>query len=394
MLLPDDVRERIRKEEWEHRSFFPAHLLGDRQGCRFNLGSPSGRQATADPTKLREFREAWEQVEQQFQGVEPPVVDFKVRKLQVFGEQRLPESANFPSLPVVAQFLGAAAVRRLELLDSRLDPFRRVDSALGRAAARRAARIEEMSSGEAAMLARAIPQMRQGMGENTFLRSLPLEGVDTKFVERNHQTILLILDEWKDGAVVESGGLEAWLGCLTKGEDRLLVRPLCPATRAAFRNGRKMWMTSDDLVALDMPGYRLLIVENETPAFELPEIEGCVAVASCGGNLGWMTAPWLDGREIAYWGDIDSWGFRLLSIARGHRPALRPLLMDHATWDKHPAIVVTEKLAVREIPQHLTAAEQALFVLLRDHANAPARMEQEKLDREWVVAALQAWAQS
>ncbi len=49
-------------------------------------------------------------------------------------------------------------------------------------------------------------------------------------------------------------------------------------------------------------------------------------------NLGWLAAPWLQERTVAYWGDLDTWGLHMLAIARGHVPHLHALLMDRATF--------------------------------------------------------------
>ena len=60
-----------------------------------------------------------------------------------------------------------------------------------------------------------------------------------------------------------------------------------------------------------------------------------IAVLGAGLNLGWLAAPWLRGRSVAYWGDLDTWSLHMLASARGHLPHLQALLMDRATFDTH-----------------------------------------------------------
>jgi hypothetical protein len=108
-------------------------------------------------------------------------------------------------------------------------------------------------------------------------------------------------------------------------------------------------------------------------------------------NLAWMDAPWLAGRRVAYWGDLDTWGLDMLARARGHVPQLQALLMDEALFDAHAAAhAVPEPLPAGEAsPAGLLAAEAALYGRL---CNAPrGRLEQEFLPLATVHAAVRQW---
>lgn len=391
MRLPRDVQELLLRTEWNHPGHFRDQLLGVRNGARIALNPPSGNQAADDPVALRTFREQWERLATD-PALHPCVkIRFEERKLRLFGALRLPIEVAVEDLQGIARLLGSDAVERLRLVNALLQGFYLHDESLGRAAARHVGRLEGLTQSEAAMMARALSQMRAGLGEGTYLRALPIERVDTKFLERHAQTAYLIINAWTSGAVEAAGGLEAWLGCKRKGTDRILVRPLCAATQAAFCGARMMWLTSDDLAQITFPGTHLLIVENEISGLELPSIESTVAVAGTGGNLAWLQGLELDGHRVGYWGDIDSWGLRMLSVARCYCAHLEPLLMDEETFEAHAAAVVTEDRSDPSSPESLTEPEQRLRYRLLEHATAPARLEQEKLNRSWIKARLDAW---
>jgi hypothetical protein len=82
-----------------------------------------------------------------------------------------------------------------------------------------------------------------------------------------------------------------------------------------------------------LPGSRVLVVENESSLYQLPQVSGTIAILGAGLNLGWLEAPGFDGKQLAYWGDLDTWGLQMLAAARRYRPQLRALLMTRDIFD-------------------------------------------------------------
>lgn len=392
MRSPDEVRRLVRRTEWEHVDHFRDQWLGDRQGVRVGLNP--GNRVGEDPVALRSFREAWEKVREDLQAIEPDAVRFEGRTLRLFGLQQLPVELHLTSLDGIARFLGNDAVERLRDVRRRLGPFMNYGDELARAAKRVVLRLEMLSEAEASMLAAAVPQLKRGMGAGLFLRSLPLDKVDTKFLERNASTVYLLLNAYTRGDVQSAGGLEEWLGCVTKGADRILIRPLCAETRAGFCGAVKLWVTSDDLANMRLLGRFVLIIENEVAALALPDIAETTCIAGAGQNLAWLRDIDLSDRVVGYWGDIDTWGLRCLAQARDAFPALVALLMDQATLDAHPAQVVREPTSTSLPVSGLSQAERALFERLTSDASGPTRLEQEKLAATWVHTALQQWVRA
>ena len=98
---------------------------------------------------------------------------------------------------------------------------------------------------------------------------------------------------------------------------------------------------------------------------------------------------WLRERELVYWGDIDTHGFRILDRLREYFPAARSMLMDRATLLSHEGQWVDEPVQVREPLTRLTEAETALYHdLVEDVFGLAVRLEQERVGFAALEAAL------
>lgn len=223
------------------------------------------------------------------------------------------------------------------------------------------------------------------------LRALPLRaGVDTKFFERNRVLLTALLDVRFDGQVSEVG-LERFLGAAGPDGRWLLVVDL---DGSLLPFGR-LRVTDVDLADRGVPAERLLVVENEKCLHLVPEMLGGVAVLGTGQNVGWLASPRFDHVDVAYWGDLDTWGLRVLATARSVRPSLTPLLMDVSVFVAHEDRAVVEPTPAEPPPEVkgracLTAAERDLFALLAGRERG--RLEQELLPAPVVAEVVTAWA--
>ena len=94
---------------------------------------------------------------------------------------------------------------------------------------------------------------------------------------------------------------------------------------------------------------------------------------------------WLAGREIHYWGDIDTHGFCMLDRLRASFPLAQSFLMDRETLFTHQHLWVREENPHSGELLRLTPAERAVYEALRG-----ARLEQERIPYGWVMKALAA----
>ena len=140
-------------------------------------------------------------------------------------------------------------------------------------------------------------------------------------------------------------------------------------------------LTSAALADLNPPVEHVVMTENETNFLAFPPAPKSLVLFGAGYGIGALAgAPWLRGRDLHYWGDIDTHGFAILDQLRIDAPHARSLLMDRATllahrehWSKEASPVT------RELPR-LTSEEAALYDdLRRNRLGTSVRLEQERI---------------
>jgi hypothetical protein len=229
-------------------------------------------------------------------------------------------------------------------------------------------------------------QMEPGCAQGKPLRALALQGNDSKFFERHASLLTALLDERFDGEASRQG-LSGFLGALPEDDHWLLIAPLAPGLLPFARQR----VRASELLTTPLPARRILLVENERSLHQLPQpVPDTIAVLGAGLNLGWLAAPWLQDRAVAYWGDLDTWGLHMLATARSHLPHLHALLMDAATFSTHQSLAVAEPVhAPDSASGTLTPEESTLDTQLR--AQEKGRLEQEFLPAHAVRRAVHAW---
>ncbi len=230
-------------------------------------------------------------------------------------------------------------------------------------------------------------QLEPGCAQGKPLRALAVQGNDSKFFERHASLLTALLDERFDGEASRQG-LVGFLGALPEDDHWLLIAPLAPGLLPFAQ----MRVRASELITTPLPAHRILLVENERSLHQLPQpVADTIAVLGAGLNLGWLAAPWLQERSVAYWGDLDTWGLHMLGTARRHLPQLRALLMDAATFSAHQHLAVAEPVHAPEYACNtLQPDEAALMVHLRSQDKG--RLEQEFVPADAVHSAVCAWA--
>lgn len=386
-LLPQDVIEQLRKREWDHAANLRKRLLGERAlPIRIGLKPPAGSDALADLQHFQSWIDAWRQWPAQAQ------LNYEQRNYRQIGRHTVPITITMASIEELALCLGAHAVARQQHWACRMAPVLEIDETLYPVLVRNLASVESLSCADAQLLARALEQLRPQMGRGLYLRALPIKRVDTKFVELHQQLLADLLDQQNHGAVSAAGGLRAWLGCCEHPRDWLHVRPLCPLTTARLAGLAILRLPSEVLLQTPLPAKRILIIENVQSGLALPPLADTIAVFGGGNNLRWTQTHWLSERRVAYWGDIDTWGLKFLSDVRQRVATIDALMMDRATLDQFAERAVIEPSPYSEEPTALRNEERALYHYLRSGCDGARRLEQERLDADYINAQLRAWA--
>jgi hypothetical protein len=387
-LLPEAVVAEIERREWQHGPNLRARLCGDRPfPLRMLLKAPTGDQALADLEHFRQFIASWKAWPQ------PRQLEWQRRKYQRIGEHDVPVALRIDSMPDLIAVLGPEADARLRRWEQRMRPLLAIDSGLSAALLKHLDAIESMSEVNAALLAAVLPQLQPGLGRDAFLRALPLQDVDTKFVEEHAAPLIDLLDCLHASAVTNAGGLLPWLGCRANPGGWLHVRPLCRQSRERLAGLPLLQLDTQTLREYSLPATRILIVENTQSGYALPALDDTIAVFGGGRNTAWMEADWLRTKLIGYWGDIDSWGLAILSEARLRQAHVHSLMMDEAVVLQHQTRMIDESESYKPLPEYLTKAEQQLFERLRNRYYGKTRLEQERLAPDYVLRHLNAWLQ-
>jgi len=228
-------------------------------------------------------------------------------------------------------------------------------------------------------------QLQPGCAEGRPLRALSNANIDSKFIENNRALLIKLLNIRFNGSL-KNTSLEKFLGAALDNDHWLLVVPLAK-NLLPFQQLR---LKASELAKIKLPCRHIVLVENEQCHYQLPELQDSIAILGAGLNLSWLGNPHFKSSHIAYWGDIDSWGLKMLSIARNLQPDLTALLMDSEAFENNQHHAVTEpQTAGQEIPQNLNTAEATLYRKLLQLEKG--RLEQEFIEKTTVQNAIKNW---
>ena len=381
MKLPEELARRLARQ-WANPDLREARLLrSDAWPVRLSIGKPAAGEMRNGPGAIRNHISAW-------QDVSTGRVEWQTVRYRDLAEQ--------VAVPVAWELFKPSEWIKATADNDIRSEFERLSHIIGEIdpmfhsfMIRQRHLITHTPPNEIISAARNAMILQPGMACGAPLRALPLPGIDSKFFERNRTLMTRLLDIRFNGAVTDMG-LEVFLDAAPQSDQWLLVIDL-DGNLLPFR---QMRLRDNELTEKPLPGSRVLIVENEQCRHVLPEVSDCVAILGAGLNLTWMKAGWLTHRQIAYWGDIDTWGLTMLAKAREMQPGLTPLLMTPAIFESYGSNnAVSEPVSASDqVPAQLSATEALLYKTLL--ATEKGRLEQEFLPLSVVQSAIRQWVRS
>ncbi len=390
MKSPQELAARL-AQHWNSADWRERQLLGTAAAwpLTLSIGQPDTAVFLNDATALRSHLQQWRAVEQQGLGS----VQWQERRYRGSSEAiavpthwQLAKPSQCVAAIVHFKVPGHAQVKsdytRLGALIAGVER-----PGFQRLLVRRLVQWRDTPADAVIAAAHMALQLEPGCAQGKPLRALAVQGNDSKFFERHAGLLTALLDERFDGEASRQG-LVGFLGALPEDDHWLLITPLAPGL-LPFAQQR---VRASELQTTPLPAQRILLVENERCLHQLPRpVPDTIAVLGAGLNLGWLAAPWLRGRSVAYWGDLDTWGLHMLASARSHLPHLQALLMDRATFDAHQHSAVTEPVHA-SVPARLALHPDE--TLLDGHLRTleKGRLEQEFLPPDVVQHAVRAWA--
>jgi hypothetical protein len=215
-----------------------------------------------------------------------------------------------------------------------------------------------------------------------YARQLPV-AVPTKYFEQERPLLTALVQAFAPECLVQAEGtLEERLGLMTK-ESLIEFRSLDPHV-ASLPFGHAM-ATARELAekAYYFEAFEsVIVVENHVSFLTLPERSKTLAIMVNGFAVGRLASiPWLQSKQVYYWGDLDVSGFAILAKFRESMPALTSILMDAPTFDQchayHQKHSAEQQLSDSQL-SHLTAEE--LSMVRRLQSLSGLRLEQEQID--------------
>lgn len=243
----------------------------------------------------------------------------------------------------------------------------------------------------------AVAWMRANEAGNLYLRHIDVAGVDTKFVERHERLLadLLVatLPQERLDALVPGRNFARRFGYLSRPSYtrlRLLDQGVSP-----FPAGiTEISLRTDELADHPLGAGRVFVVENEVTYLAFPPLEDAVVVFGAGFALtNTLDLPWLSGKEVVYWGDVDTYGFDILDRFRSRLPDVTSILMDTDTLLAHRRQWVVEPSPTNRHLSNLKAEEAALYRdLVEDTYGHHVRLEQERVRFGLIRQAVLPWS--
>jgi hypothetical protein len=373
LLSPEAARELlIRRFNNQHRTWLAG---GGDWPLAVSLGTPTEKDIAEDASAVRSWANSWQS------KTGPGEVVFEERQFARLGKHRLPVSLTFSDARQVAAAVGQA--RRWSTAVERYQRMLRRWPLLGQrsALASKFDVLADYAGEDFERLMSLLAWLELNPKSGLYLRQLPVEGLDTKWLEKRTGLVATLLRALRAAAPEDDSDFHELCG-LRKPAHRVRVRLLCPALRTVVGGLCDIEAPVGELAKLPIAPKAVVIVENLESGLALPDLPGVAAVMRLGNAVSVLgKLPWLQEADAVYWGDIDTHGFAILDRARRAVPHLRSVLMDEATLHSHRALWVQEASQCPNVSlEALAAQERSCYDHLRAHTwGQRLRLEQERL---------------
>lgn len=372
MRTPEELRRRL-LSRWQNQR--RNWLLGEGE-WPLALGTepPTEAKLLGDWPRFDSWLAQWREVSR----ADESMVRYEARAWPRVGEQQVPCAWQFATPQAVANELGQSArwsqaTQRFGMLASWKD-----DTEWRAELSRHFDLLADLEPADFERLCRVVEWLWRHPASGLYPRQLPIPGIDSKWVESRRAVVAawvnVLLGSEAPADFYAATGLRA-------APDRLRMRLLDPALRAAVGGLSDIEAPAAEFIGLNVPARQVLVVENLVTGLACEDLPGTVVFMRRGYAVDALAnLPWLAQIPVYYWGDIDTHGLAMLSRLRTYLPQVQSLMMDEAT------LLAFKTLWGREDKPHaaqefssLTEAEQRLYRALREGDYRQVRLEQERV---------------
>lgn len=217
-----------------------------------------------------------------------------------------------------------------------------------------------------------------------YVRELPVK-VHTKFIEENKA----IIDELF-AIVVPQKYYERG----SNFYERLGLKEPAQLVRIRYLDSKLFWddkitdltFTLDEFKNLAPNVSKVFILENLLNFISFPEVKDAIVIWGKGFEVEKLKyIEWLNGKEIYYWGDLDTYGLAILSQLREFYPAAISLFMnleDIYNYHQHGVEFIDKK------ERHLPGLRPAELSAYKYLSKGNIRIEQEKIPQRDLIQLL------
>lgn len=369
MKTPDTVKSRLLSWYGKNRTLLlKAEAVHDRGEFPVFTLSPSKTEAQEDIAGFTHFLKAWRSVE----GGE--VQWEKVTWHGVGGELEIPRRLTFASVKGILTFIGDE-----KLLKDWTDTVFRLRSLEGK----NSEALKTVLLGETEMLDSAAETERfcacaeylaSHRPLDCFIRELPIEGVDTKWLERHKGALakflsLVFKEEIRAKDLEEKWGFRTKPVFVTVRHADIFIEGFSPEDTAAL---------TPEVLNRKAPGS-LWIIENLQTGLAVRAPKNTAVFMGLGFGVDKLrNLTWLTKVPVFYMGDLDVHGLLILAKLREIVPKAVSVLMDSGVLEKFERLAVADPTdpKVSVPPIGLSEKEAELFGILRQNR---LRLEQERI---------------
>lgn len=323
---PDMLRQRLRRS-WDDR--VKQHLASDKCSDIWPLEVMIGRPrltsdaALENAVTIREWINAWRSLETDQD------ISFIENNRRRFGKMRSPEKIIFADIDTLARYLGRDAVQELEVARARLSDLAVIDPRLSGLAAHWRT-LTTMSEEEHRGTYDFILQRQYDPEELLSIREALVAGMDGKFLERRRAILEDALSHI--GALKDSRDFRERLGFRTDDRQTLWVKTN-PADLTGPFGVTQFAVRPSQIAQMPQSIMQVTIVENIETFFGYEPAPGVCLFFGSGNAIAGMAPEiaCLKERRVVYWGDLDSFGLKILSRLRRTVPHAISVMMDAST---------------------------------------------------------------
>jgi len=220
--------------------------------------------------------------------------------------------------------------------------------------------------------------------DEKYIRELPIESIDTKYIENNKTIIDELLHEILPDDKVNKNAKKFENKFYLKSEEELVFIRILDEKLYINQKISHLKLPVSEFNQLQIECEKVFITENKMNCLTFPIVQNSIVIFGKGYEIDIIKyADWLFNKKIYYWGDIDTHGLNILSRIRSFYKQTISVLMDLETFNKpeYQDLKGKEEKPEFTIPKNLTTDEINLFefLIMQYKQSNFNRLEQERL---------------